>query len=126
MDAAEKQDPLVNHIIQSNEIRELTNFFKITQKYKVSERQLERKFKTSVGISPKKLQRIVRFEKSLQLLRRADYKQLTSVAHELDYTDQSHFIKDFKDFSGMTPYAFVKDPTFGSESSSFIYTDSGK
>lgn len=118
---SKKQDQLVNHIIQQNEIHEFTNVREVIRKYKVSERQLERKFKTSIGISPKKLQRIIRFEKSLQLLAQADYKQLTAIAYQLDYTDQSHFIKDFKDFSGMTPYEFVKCPNLGSDSSSFIY-----
>lgn len=121
-----KRDQLVSHIIQQNEIHESTNVYEVIRKYKVSERQLERKFKTSIGISPKKLQRIVRFEKSLQLLAQADYKQLTSIAYKLDYTDQSHFIKDFKDFSGMTPYEFVKCPNLGSDSSSFIYNSSNK
>jgi AraC-like DNA-binding protein len=116
-----KQNQLVNHIIQQNEIHESANVYEVIRKYKISERQLERKFKTSIGISPKKLQRIVRFEKSLQLLTQANYKQLTSIAYKLDYTDQSHFIKDFKDFSGMTPYEFVKYPNLGSDSSSFIY-----
>jgi AraC-like DNA-binding protein len=116
-----KQDELINHIIQQNEIHEATNVHAVSRKYNVSERQLERKFKTSVGIAPKKLQRIVRFEKSLKLLVHADYTQLTSIAHELNYTDQSHFIKDFKAFSGMTPYEFVKNRSFGSDSSSFIY-----
>lgn len=114
-------DQLVNQIIQTREIHETTSIFEVAKRYRVSERQLERKFKIAVGVSPKKLQRIARFEKSLQLLARADYSQLTLIAHDLDYTDQSHFIKDFKTFSGMTPYDFVKLPNLGSDSSSFIY-----
>lgn len=115
------QDPLINHLIGCNEVHETAAIFDLTRKYKISERQLQRKFKTSVGISVKKLQRIARFEKTLQLLQHADYTQLTAIAHQLDYTDQSHFIKDFKAFSGMTPYAFAKKQNFGSESSSFLY-----
>jgi AraC-like DNA-binding protein len=114
-------DPLINHIIQHNEIHETANVYRISRKYNISERQLERKFWSSVGIAPKKLQRIARFEKSLKLLAKADYKQLGTIAHDLDYADQSHFIKDFRTFSGMTPYDFVKNHNLGSESSSFIY-----
>jgi AraC-like DNA-binding protein len=117
------KDPLINYIIQRNEIHETMNVYELIHKYKISERQLERKFKTAIGIAPKKLQRIVRFEKSLSLLGDAEYSQLTAIAHSLNYTDQPHFIKDFKAFSGMTPYEFVKDPNFGSESSSFIYNN---
>lgn len=119
--ASKRKELFINHIIQSNSINYDSHIFDLPKKFPVSERQLERKFKTSVGISPKKFQRIIRFEKSLQLLQRADYKQLTAIAYQLNYTDQSHFIKDFKTFSGMTPYEFVKNQTLGSESSSFIY-----
>ncbi len=119
--ASTTPDPLINHIIQGNEIHETTNIFKVTSKYKISERRLERKFKTAVGVSPKKLQRIARFEKSLHLLTNSNYKQLTSIGYDLGYTDQSHFIKDFKAFSGMTPYEFIKNKNLGSDSSSFIY-----
>lgn len=114
-------EPLINHIILSDAITEDIAIYELQKTYDVSERQLERKFKTAVGISPKKYQRIIRFEKSLQLLMGAGYKSLASVAHRLNYTDQSHFIKDFKEFSGMTPYEFINRENYGSESSSFIY-----
>jgi len=58
------------------------------------------------------------------VMARADYRQLTGIAHALNYTDQSHFIKDFRDFSDMSPYEFVKKDNIGSESSSFIYPPS--
>ncbi len=116
-----RQELLINHLIQSDSINYKSHLRDIPKNFAVSERQLERKFKTSVGISPKKFQRIIRFEKSLQLLQGADYSELTAIAYQLQYTDQSHFIKDFKTFSGMTPYEFVKNQTLGSESSSFIY-----
>lgn len=118
-----KPELLVNHIIQSGAITEDIGVHQLLKEYDVSERQLERKFKTAVGISPKKYQRIIRFEKSLQLLASGTYDSLASVAHVLNYTDQSHFIKDFKAFSGMTPHEFSSREKYGSESSSFIYSD---
>jgi AraC-like DNA-binding protein len=118
---ANGHDPLINHIIHSNDIHETANVSFLVREYKVSERQLERKFNANVGISPKRLRRIARFKKSIRLLVSAEYAQLTTIAHALNYTDQSHFISEFKAFSGMTPYEFVRNPSFGSESSSFIY-----
>jgi AraC-like DNA-binding protein len=118
---AGNSEPLVNHIIQSGAITEDIGIHQLLKEYDVSERQLERKFKTAVGISPKKYQRIIRFEMALQLLTSGGYDSLASVAHMLNYTDQSHFIKDFKAFSGMTPLEFSKREKYGSESSSFIY-----
>jgi AraC-like DNA-binding protein len=34
---------------------------------------------------------------------------LTSLAHENEYYDQAHFIKDFKEFTGLTPKEFYGD-----------------
>ncbi len=114
-------DLLINHLIQCHDITDQTYLHLLHKKYNLSERQLQRRFKAQVGIPPKKLQRLLRFERSLQLLAQTEYSQLTSLAYELNYTDQSHFIKDFQAFSGMSPYAFVKNRSIGSESSSFIY-----
>lgn len=120
-----KQDVLLNDIFH-NTIIDYTDkhasIDKLVKQYKLSERQLQRRFKTNVGVSAKKLQRITRFENALQILSNANYGMLTNIAYELGYTDQSHFIKDFTAFSGMTPYDFVQQQNLGSESSSFIYT----
>lgn len=113
-------DPLVNQIIHSREIDEAGNVWRVARNYKISERSLERKFKIAIGVAPKKLQRIARFEKALQLLAQTNYSQLTAIAHRLDYSDQAHFINEFKQFSGMTPYDFVQKKRLGSDSSSFI------
>lgn len=118
---SKSNDLLVNDLIHSGVITATENLLLCHKGYKISERQLQRRFKTSVGISIKKFQRIVRFESALQLLKSSAYNELTSVAHTLEYTDQSHFIREFVEFSGMTPYAFVKDKSLGSESASFIY-----
>ncbi|RXK60792.1 AraC family transcriptional regulator [Lacibacter luteus] len=92
------------------------------KQYRYSERQLERSFKSATGLSFGKFQRICRFEKALQLLSSSTYSELTSLAFDLDFTDQSHFIKEFRSFAGVTPYSFIKQKNIGSESSSFLYT----
>ena len=117
----QSSNTLINDIICSNAVSASTPLRAIHKKYTISERHLERKFRVSVGISPGKYQRILRFEKSLAMLAEAEYKDLTAIAYDLNYTDQSHFIKDFKAFSGMTPYKFVQKQMLGSENSSFIY-----
>lgn len=120
-----KQDVLLNDIFHLTPIDSPTKNISIdnlVKQYKLSERQLQRRFKANVGVSAKKLQRISRFENALQILSNTNYGMLTNIAYELGYTDQSHFIKDFTVFSGMTPYDFVQQKNLGSESSSFIYT----
>ncbi len=72
-----------------------------------SERQLERKFKNQVGISPKVLSRIVRFQKFLGLSKTTGCKTLTEAALVCGYYDQSHFIRDFTKFSGVSPVNYL-------------------
>lgn len=75
----------------------------------VSERRLERLFNSSVGTTPKRFARITRFLDSCRVLRYNDFETLTEVAYQGGYYDQSHFIKEFRDFAGVTPAAFVAD-----------------
>lgn len=73
-----------------------------------SSRQLERQFKTLVGISPKKFARAVRFERIALRLFTAPDTDFLDLAYEFGYTDQAHFINDFKAFAHLTPGEFVK------------------
>ncbi len=70
-------------------------------------RQLERKFVTQIGISPKQLGKVIRLQAALKLLLSKEEEKLTDVAYESEYYDQSHFIKDFKEFTGVNPKAFL-------------------
>ncbi|MCK7555740.1 helix-turn-helix domain-containing protein [Chitinophaga sedimenti] len=93
----------------------------LSKQHRLSERQLQRRFKHNTGISFAKFNRILRFEKALSRLSAARYGDLTQLAYELGYADQAHFIKDFSEFAGITPYTFVQQENLGGESSSFIY-----
>lgn len=95
--------------------------YRLIKQHRISERQMQRRFKQQVGVSARKFGRLSRFEKSLEILARAQYGHLTDIAYELGYADQSHFIHDFKLFSGLTPLEFIRNQKIGSESSSFIY-----
>ena len=68
-----------------------------------SERQLERRFKRSVGVSPKTYLRVRRFNEAVRLMKTGSYPTLTDVAHALNFSDQSHFIRDLKAFTRITP-----------------------
>jgi hypothetical protein len=71
-------------------------------------RQLERKFKKQIGVSPKQLGKMIRLQVSLKMLLDQKSKNLTDIAYKSNYFDQSHFIKDFKEFTGITPKEFLK------------------
>jgi AraC-like DNA-binding protein len=72
-------------------------------------RQLERRFATTVGLSPKQLAKIIRLQHTLKNLEQKQFTNLASLAVEHGYFDQAHFIKDFKEFTGMTPKQFYAD-----------------
>ena len=69
----------------------------------LSVRQLERQFRDQVGMTPKTLARIARFEAAKNRLLDAPATNLTSLAYELDYADQAHFSRDFRAISSVTP-----------------------
>lgn len=74
----------------------------------ISNRQFDRKFQTAVGIPPKVFSRLIRFQSTLQIPRSGKTKNLTTLALDAGYYDQSHFIRDFKEFSGISPKEYFK------------------
>ncbi|WP_211234000.1 helix-turn-helix domain-containing protein [Chitinilyticum litopenaei] len=71
-------------------------------------RKLERQFLDTVGVSPKQLSKLVRLQTALKLL--INQKEtLTNIAYTSNYYDQSHFIKDFKEFTGIRPSDFFDE-----------------
>jgi AraC-like DNA-binding protein len=80
----------------------------------VTQRQLERKFNALTGFSPKSFARISRFQHALRKYGQ-EYNSLTDIAYECGYYDQSHFIHDFRKFSGYEPRAYFQGKTEGIE-----------
>lgn len=74
----------------------------------LSERQFERRFADTIGITPKLYARIMRFQQAVKQLKLRRYSSLTAVAYDNSYADQAHFIRDFKAFSGFSPKEYVK------------------
>lgn len=72
----------------------------------LSVRQLERKFKSIVGISPKMFGRIMKFRNAVDYLKNNSTESLFSVAVDCGYYDHAHLIKDFKCYSGDSPSGF--------------------
>jgi AraC-like DNA-binding protein len=69
----------------------------------LSERQLEKRFNQTVGIPPQLYIRIRRVNEAFRLMDSGKYERLVDIAYELNFYDQSHFIRDIKAFSGLTP-----------------------
>ena len=86
----------------------------VADRYFVSTRQFERKFKEYSGLTPKLFSRIVRFHTACQHFGDTK-KSLTDIAYESGYYDQSHFIHDFKEFSGYHPKLYFSGHAEGTE-----------
>jgi AraC-like DNA-binding protein len=73
----------------------------------LSQSALERRFRRNVGTSPKQFASILRLKNAVRL--RARGLDFTSIAHGAGYSDQSHFINDFKRVTGRAPSAFFQE-----------------
>tara|TARA_R110002020_G_scaffold97708_5_gene233190 strand:- start:15183 stop:15920 length:738 start_codon:yes stop_codon:yes gene_type:complete len=71
-------------------------------------KRLERDFLQHIGYTPKYYHRIVRFNRAIRLMY-SNENSLTTIGHACNYYDQSHFIKDFRQFTGSTPSHFMKE-----------------
>jgi AraC-like DNA-binding protein len=77
----------------------------------LNERQLQRLFKRYIGLSPKYYSRVIRFSAIFQAIKDRD-RSWTELAYETGYYDQSHFIRNFKTFTGEDPSHYLfDDPT---------------
>jgi AraC-like DNA-binding protein len=76
----------------------------------ISERSLERYFKAHIGLSPKFYSRIIRFSNIFNLIETKDFNW-SDITFLAGFYDQSHFIKNFKEFTGEEPskYGFTEE-----------------
>jgi AraC-like DNA-binding protein len=78
----------------------------LLEQLQINRRQLERRFAATIGLSPKQLAKIIRLQATLKMLDNKQFNSLTELAYENGYFDQAHFIKDFKEFTGISPRQF--------------------
>ena len=86
-----------------------TNRFSIdrlAKRYGVSRQYLTRRFRERFGIAPKLLSRIARFHGVLRSLPE-QAPNWAELAFEHGYTDQSHLIAEFREFTTLTPATFI-------------------
>lgn len=74
----------------------------------ISSRQLERRFLREIGLGPKLLGRILRFQQVFRAVERVD-SAWASIAVECGYYDQAHLIRDFTQFAGQTPAVLLAE-----------------
>ena len=84
------------------------NISLIAEKLKLNIRTFERRFLNETGLPPKQFAKIIQFQASLEQLTVKDFTRLTDIVYQNGFSDQSHFIRVFKAFTGKTPKAFKK------------------
>jgi AraC-like DNA-binding protein len=73
-----------------------------------SRKRIVSRFRHEVGLPPKAVAKLVRFERARRLAGTMPWAEL---AVECGYYDQSHLINDFRAITGRTPETFLQDPT---------------
>jgi AraC-like DNA-binding protein len=80
----------------------------LARELRCSRRHLAARFREQVGLPPKTVARVLRFERATGLLCAGDGRpDWARVAAECGYFDQSHFNRDFKAFAGVTPTTYA-------------------
>lgn len=74
----------------------------------LTERTMERHFRNQIGLTPKQFAKIIQFQTSLSKLSKAKVDTLTQIGLDSGFTDQSHFIRVFKQYTGQTPSYYLK------------------
>jgi AraC-like DNA-binding protein len=80
----------------------------------LSPRQFRRRCLEESGLTPKRLSRVLRFRHACRIARAAGRPNWSDIALEAEYFDQAHLIRDFREFTGLTPMAvFSNRPNGG-------------
>jgi len=87
----------------------LLNVKDIMENIYMSRRNFERRFFKKVGLSPKYYARIRRIGYLLSFIAGQHKANWTDIFNQCEFYDQSHFIKDFIEFTGRTPQQYLED-----------------
>lgn len=83
-----------------------TKLSELEHKNPLSQRQIERLFRTRLDMTPKHFQRIIRVQRTLQYLRKNSPANLVDVALQFGFSDQAHMTREFRTIAHTTPAQF--------------------
>jgi AraC-like DNA-binding protein len=106
-----KPDPMIALAIQRIKVSYgMVKMNDLVDSLSISHDPFEKRFRAAVGSTPKQFASIVRLRHAI-----GQYHpgvSLTTVALDAGYFDQSHFIKDFRMFTGESPKQFFRSARF--------------
>jgi AraC-like DNA-binding protein len=94
-------------VAQIKHSRGLYSLTSLQDQLNMTERTMQRLFENNVGMSAKLFRRVCQFDASFQQLNRLQFDKLSDVAFEHGYADQSHFIRVFREFTGLNPKEYL-------------------
>jgi AraC-like DNA-binding protein len=105
------EDKFQNMIYNIYKSKEIIQVKDIAQREVISEKQVTRIFNNRVGVSAKTFMKIIRFQNAIKIINTRKIAKLVDIALEEGYYDQSHFIRDFYEFTGINPSEYIKKMT---------------
>jgi AraC-like DNA-binding protein len=85
----------------------MTSVAAVTTAIGMSAKRFIERFKSEVGVTPKRYCRIRRFQDAVTRTHRGRSPEWTRLALDCGYFDQAHFIHDFRSFAGLTPTGYL-------------------
>lgn len=104
---AQCQSRMLPFLLQGIQLAdENLNLKKSAERIAITQKHLISLFNGLVGLTPKRFQRISRFQKVIRRLEQGGRVNWPLLALEFGYYDQAHFIKEFQEFAGMSPTCY--------------------
>src|SRR5215471_16829398 len=91
-----------------SDLQSLTDVQSMVAHSGFSHRRFIEVFGNSVGLTPKRFIRVVRFQRMLKFLARNPSTSWTELALDSGYSDQAHFNREFREFAGITPESYKR------------------
>lgn len=106
-------DPFIRHSVARIEAaRGELRIGELQKSTGLSSRQLERKFASHVGISPKMFARVARFKAAAAAATKSKRMDWATLACDFGFADQPHLAREFKALSGLTPWEYLEESPF--------------
>ena len=106
------QNPCIEYAVRQIILNpDQLSFAKVSQEIGYSQKHFINMFKNLVGITPKAYLRIARFQKAINEIEQRQTVNWTTISQDCGFYDQSHFINDFRLFSGFTPEQYLRSKT---------------
>jgi AraC-like DNA-binding protein len=119
------RDPLIEHAVHEILAQKgMVSVSEMAKAFHLSQKQFTRRFVRTVGAPPKLYAKLARFQHVLTMINDRKAK-LTELAYQAGYFDQSHFIKEIRDFTTETPTS-LKHKSLQSELGKFFREQSKK